>query len=350
MKPIPSSLNNILRTRYLQEAVDTASPVSYRKREDEETTQQQEPFYVKPPSPEIDDVRPLPPEDYPGSPAKTTEPPPKPKPAPFVPQKPQRERRMGEGGRAGELADRVMKERQRMEQIKQTKKGLRQDIRLSSDLPFEFYEDEFGNVNIRTKPVPFSWKPSIPSLGTVSDVVSRGIKGVGGYGMDLALGYPAYAIGSEMADIEALPNDLIGDPVQVTAGLAAAEATIPYLKTLVRGAAMNVPETISAVNQFAPNAAYRTAVEAVKRVPQWAIPYATIYGMKQMEDWAQKANYPRYIQSRKDFENEQAKLATQRRKENREESWLEALKRAGTEAFIETSRGSPLSSPQMGRY
>lgn len=327
MKPIPSSLNNILRTRYLQEAVDTASPISYRKREDEETTQQQEPFYVKPPSPEIDDVRPLPPEDYPGSPAKTTEPPPKPKPAPFVPQKPQRERRMGEGGRAGELADRVMRERQRMEQIKQTKKGLRQDIRLSSDLPFEFYEDEFGNVNIRTKPVPFSWKPSVPSLATVSDVVSRGIKGVGGYGMDLALGYPAYAIGSEMADIEALPNDLIGDPVQVTAGLAAAEATIPYLKTLVRGAAMNVPETISAVNQFAPNAAYRTAVEAVKRVPVFAIPYATAYGYKKLHDYNLKQNEPLFSKMMQDFENEQAKLETQRRKEGREESTWEKAKR-----------------------
>ena len=327
MKSIPSSLNNILRARYLQEAVDTASPISYRKREDEDTVPEQEPLYIKSPSFEPDDVRPLPPEDYPGSPAKITEPPPKPKPAPFVPQKPQRERRMGEGGRAGEVADRVMRERQRMEQIKRTEKGLRQDLRSSSDLPFEFYEDEFGNVKIRSKPVPYSWKPSIPSLGTVSDVVSRGIKGVGGYGMDLALGYPAYAMGSEMADIEALPNDLIGDPVQVTAGLAAAEASIPYLKTLVRGAAMNVPETISAVNKFAPNAAYRAAVEGVKRVPIFAIPYATAYGYKQLHDYNLKQNEPRFMKMMKDFENEQAKLETQRRKEGREESTWEKAKR-----------------------
>lgn len=326
MKSLPSSLNNILRARYLQEAVDTASPVSYRKRKDDitysprfaPTPQSIQPELTLPSASEFPRSESI--KDYierARKKAATSE-------LSFIePETPyveaqQQATRNPRLVAATQRAREIETNRQRSSDYG-SKKSTKSSPTLYSGFP-PIPEEQISRAAQATKS---GIEKAITTGKKMLPDVKSTLRGVPYQAAHLGFGYFPFVAGSAATDIESLPNDpIVGlDPVSFSGGMAAAEMATPYMVdlplALARGA--KIGQALKSTGEL--------ALAGLGRLPHWAIPYTMAYGTYQLQDWSRRENEPRFREMMQDYESEQAKLQTKRRKEGREESFGEALGR-----------------------
>jgi hypothetical protein len=315
MKNIPSPLNNILRERYLKEAVTTAPQIFYTKKQEEEpiygtktpvyTPQPIEP--ITPAASEFPDVSFIEKAKeqakigYEESPLKRRSP---------------SEGYTGIRSRSEEIADRIV--RQQLERdletnySKRRRSSQRRDVRVAVGLG-GLPEIDYSKPYEKTKQLVRNMVPELkPTL-----------KGVPYQAAHLGLGYFPFVAGKELGDTDLLPNDpvLDLDPISATTALAAAEVATPYLVDFPLGLAKG--QGLGG----ALRGAAQVARAGLQRLPFMAAAYGTAYGMGHLMDWSRKQREPQFQKDMQEYKSRQAALETRRRKEGREETNGEATKR-----------------------
>jgi len=342
MKNIPSCLNNILRDRYLKEAVTTAPQISYIKKEEEKPIYgTKTPVYTPPPlepmtakSFEVPGVEVLPerpltrevvrqalerskksylrdiPSErgYPGLPTQR-------------------------GSRAAEIAERM-----RLSQLqKDARDAFETAQRMSAD-PFQ--SRGFLKRRDTTLPIGLGGLPEIdysgakkfiePSIEKTKQLVRNMVPDLKStlrtapyQAAHLGVGYFPFVAAEELTDTDLLPNDPItgSDPISFTTGLAAAEVATPYLVDFPLGLAKG--QGVGGALQ----SAAQVARAGLQRLPFMAAVYGTAYGMGHLMDWSRKQREPQFQKDMQEYKSRQAALETRRRKEGREETTGEATKR-----------------------
>ena len=369
MKPLPSSLNNILRARYLQEAVDTSAPTYNRKKEEEvypvrfaPTTSTVQPELTMPKASEFprpwtlrDIVLQSAQQAADATPTRSPRNPMTPyiegakeigiSPTQFGTQKATTPEALAAKERTQGFVDVVQNLHRYQPGVlsPQQQENVIKILRRYRDLGGR---QEKGVLDLSTVPEQIKRLEDLAKTakqkaietgkGMIPDVKST-LRGVPYQAAHLGLGYYPFVAGAAATDIESLPDDpILGlDPVSFSGGMAAAEMATPYMVdlplALARGS--GVASGLKTAGQ--------AALAGLGRLPYFAIPYGMAYGTYQLQDWSNRENEPRFRKMMRDYEIEQAKLQTKRRKEGREERFGEALGRTMQLNDILQSYGGP---------